>query len=215
MSANTTTRLAVLASGSGSNLQALLDACAGGDLAAEVVCVVSDRRGAMALERAEDARVPQVVLFPAPEPGECRATWDRQLGDIVRAARPDWVVLAGFMRVLSAGFLDQFPGRVVNLHPALPGELPGMRAIERAFQEHQLGLRTGTGVMVHLVPDDGVDCGPVVAVEPVPIQPNDTLESLADRMHAVEHRLLVDALVGLVRESPFFPHKETIHESNR
>ncbi len=217
-------RIAVLASGTGSNLQALLDACAVGDLDAEVVCVVSDRCGAKALERAENARVPFVQHVAAPEPGASRAAWDRKLGEILQSTRPDWVVLAGFMRLLSSGFLDQFPGRVVNLHPALPGQLPGTRAIERAFAEHQQGLRTQTGVMVHLVPDEGVDCGPVVASQPVAIQPDDSLDTLAARVHATEHRLLVEALVELVRNSSLaiarrstaspVTLKEPINESN-
>ncbi len=208
-------RLAVLASGSGSNLQALLDACAVGDLDAQVVCVVSDRRGAKALERAENARVGQVSFVPAPEPGASRVDWDKQLAEVVGESSPDWVVLAGFMRLLSPAFLDQFPGRVVNLHPALPGELPGTRAIERAFTEHQQGLRSHTGVMVHLVPDAGVDSGPVVAYEMVPIQQNDTPDALAARVHEVEHRLLVQALADLVREDRDASLKESIHESNR
>ena len=91
-------------------------------------------------------------------------------------------------------FLAHFPGRVVNLHPALPGELPGTHAIERAHEEFLAGTRTRTGVMVHLVPDEGVDVGPALAVAEVPIEPGDTLDDLATRIHAVEHQLLVDAL---------------------
>ncbi len=91
-------------------------------------------------------------------------------------------------------FLGWFPQRVVNLHPARPGELPGTHAIERAWHEALAGERTETGVMVHLVPDEGVDDGPVLATATVAIRPDDTLETLTERVHATEHRLLVDTL---------------------
>jgi formyltetrahydrofolate-dependent phosphoribosylglycinamide formyltransferase len=194
------TRLVVLASGTGSNLQAILDACAGGSLPAEVVAVVSDRPAATALDRATAAGVPAIAL--APEPGEQRTVYDTRLAAAVGAREPDIVVLAGWMRILTMSFLGRFPDRVVNLHPALPGELPGTHAIERAWHEALAGERTRTGVMVHVVPDEGVDCGPVLATATVPIQPDDTLESLAARVHATEHRLLVSTLADLCTRSP-------------
>ena len=194
------TRLVVLASGTGSNLQAILDACAGGTLPAEVAAVVSDRPAATALDRATAAGVPAIAL--APEPGELRADYDTRLAAVVGAREPDIVVLAGWMRILTMSFLGRFPDRVVNLHPALPGELPGTHAIERAWHEALAGERTRTGVMVHVVPDEGVDCGPVLATATVPIQPDDTLESLAARVHATEHRLLVSTLADLCTRSP-------------
>jgi phosphoribosylglycinamide formyltransferase-1 len=98
------------------------------------------------------------------------------------------------MRVLSSNFLGRFPGRVINLHPALPGAFPGIHAIDRAFEACRKGEIRGTGVMVHLVPDEGVDCGPVLLQEEVPILPEDTLETLEARIHSVEHRLLVAAI---------------------
>src|SRR4029453_7074797 len=110
---------------------------------------------------------------------------------------PDVVVLAGWMRILTMSFLGWFPGMVVNLHPALPGELPGTHAIERAWQEAQGGRRDRTGVMVHLVPNEGVDDGPVLATASISIHPSDTLESLTSRVHGVEHRLLVETLATL------------------
>ena len=191
-------RLVVLASGTGSNLQAVLDACARGDLPAQVVAVVSDRADAFALRRADDAGVPGVHV--GIRPGEDRADYDARLADVVAGFGPDVVVLAGWMRILTMSFLGWFPERVVNLHPALPGELPGTRAVERAWHEALAGERTQTGVMVHLVPDEGVDVGPVLASEPVPIRPDDTLESLTARVHATEHRLLVEVLGRLCAE---------------
>ncbi len=103
-------------------------------------------------------------------------------------------MLAGWMRILSSAFLERFPNRVVNLHPALPGTFPGTHAIQRAFEAYQSGQIEHTGVMVHLVPDEGVDSGPVLNQRIVPILPEDTLETLETRIHAVEHALLVETL---------------------
>ncbi len=197
-------RLVVLASGAGSNLQAILDACTNGTIAAEVVLVVTNRADAGAIDRARRAGVRTATLVPVP--GEGRPDYDARLADLVAAAAPDHVVLAGWMRILSMAFLHRFPGRVVNLHPALPGELPGTHAIERAHQEAQAGGRTRTGVMVHLVPDEGVDDGPVLATVEVPTSPDDSLDDLAARVHAAEHRLLVVTLADLCSpEHPLTP----------
>lgn len=185
-------RLVVLVSGDGTNLQAVLDACASGALPAEVVAVVSNKSDAHALQRA--ARAGVVSVHVGQHEGEARADYDARLADIVAGFAPDLVVLAGWMRILTTDFLGWFPDRVINLHPARPGELPGMHAIERAWHEALAGQRTRTGVMVHLVPDDGVDDGPVLATEDVPIRPDDTLERLEERIHATEHRLLVDSI---------------------
>ncbi len=193
-------RLAVLVSGSGSNLQAILDACSSGRIAADVVLVVSNRRDAYALHRAADAGVATAYhpLKPFRDAGRTRVDYDAALAEIVAAVEPDWVVMAGWMHVLSPAFLDRFPARVVNLHPALPGAFPGAHAIDDALAAFQRGEIDGTGVMVHLVPDAGVDDGPVLAAAEVPILGGDTVGSLADRIHHVEHALLVDVLVGLV-----------------
>ena len=188
-------RLVILASGSGSNAQAIIDACATGLLPAEVMAVVSDHGDAKALVRADTAGLPAVHV--GRRTGESRADYDARLADIVTGFDPDWVVLAGWMRVLTLNFLGWFPGMVVNLHPALPGELPGLHAVARAHAEAEAGTRTRTGVMVHLVPDEGVDVGPVLATAEVPIDPAETLDELEQRVHAVEHFLLVETLRNL------------------
>jgi phosphoribosylglycinamide formyltransferase 1 len=185
-------RLVVLISGNGTNLQAVLDACGSGALPATVAAVISNKREAFGLERAKLAGVPAVVL-PKPKEQD-RREYDARLADAVASYRPDWVILAGWMRVLSSEFLNRFPNRVINLHPALPGTFPGTHAIDRAFEAFGRGEIRATGVMVHLVPDEGVDSGPVLAQEEVPILPGDTLDSLEARVHGVEHRLLVDAI---------------------
>jgi formyltetrahydrofolate-dependent phosphoribosylglycinamide formyltransferase len=195
------TRLVVMVSGNGSNLQAILDACADGSLPARVVAVVSNHADVFALQRADAAGVPAVHV--GVHAGEARAEYDARLADVVAGFGPDYVVLAGWMRLLTTSFLGWFPGRVVNLHPALPGELPGTHAIERAYAEFQRGERSSTGVMVHLVPDEGVDDGPVLATATVSIEPADALADLEDRVHAVEHRLLVATLAQLCsKEAP-------------
>lgn len=192
-------KLVILISGSGTNLQAILDACASGYLPAEVEAVISNRAQAFGLERARRAGV-TVVARPKPKDQERRG-YDAELANLVASYQPDWVVLAGWMRILSSAFLERFPGRVVNLHPALPGAFPGTDAIQRAFQAYQQGAIQHTGVMVHLVPDEGVDSGPVLASESVPIFPGDTLEELEQRIHAVEHRLLVETLQKLINQT--------------
>jgi phosphoribosylglycinamide formyltransferase 1 len=189
-------RLVVLISGSGTNLQAILDACASGALPAQVTAVVSNKREAFGLERARRAGVPAIAR-PRPKEQD-RRVYDGELADLVASHRPDWIILAGWMRILSSNFLDRFPGRVINLHPALPGTFPGTHAIERAFDAYQKGKIRATGVMVHLVPDEGVDCGPVLLQEEVPIREDDTLESLEARIHTVEHRLLVAAIKNAI-----------------
>jgi phosphoribosylglycinamide formyltransferase 1 len=188
-------RIAVLASGSGSNLQAIIDACATGLIDGTVVHVVSDRGDAFALQRAAAAGVATTHL--ARHGGEPRPAYDVRLADAVEAAGADLVVLAGWMRILTMSFLGRFPGRVVNLHPALPGELPGTNAVARAWEQSRHGERAATGVMVHLVPDEGVDDGPVLGTAAVQIHADDTLDTLTERVHAAEHRLLVEVIAEL------------------
>jgi phosphoribosylglycinamide formyltransferase 1 len=189
-------RLVVLISGNGSNLQAILDACADGRLAAQVTAVISNQPDAYGLERARQAGV---LAIAAPKPkNQDRREYDKELAQQVAEYSPDWIILAGWMRILSANFLNRFPNRVVNLHPALPGTFPGTHAIEKAFAAFQRQEIDHTGVMVHLVPDEGVDSGPVLAQVDVPILPEDTLERLETRIHDCEHRILIEAIQTLL-----------------
>lgn len=193
-------RLAVLVSGSGSNLQAVIDACAGGTLDAVIVVVVSNRKDAYALVRAEHAGIP-ALYHPLKwflDTGRSREEYDAALADLTAPYRPGWIALAGWMHVLGMSFLSRFPSRVINLHPALPGQFPGTNSIARALEAYRRGEITETGVMVHRVPDAGVDNGPVLATVNVPIWSDDTLDTLTSRMHEAEHRLLVSTLVKLV-----------------
>ena len=184
-----TRRLVVLISGSGSNLQALLDR--GEGLGGRIELVVSDRPGAGGLERAERAGVPTAVVSPKDHTD--RDEWHQALHATVAAAEPDLVVLAGFMRILPASFVSAWP--VLNVHPSLLPAFPGAHAVEEALD---WGVRL-TGCTVHFV-DEQVDHGPIVAQEAVPVLPGDTPQSLHERIQAVEHRLLPDCVTLFCRD---------------
>src|SRR5262249_52777796 len=154
-------RLVILISGNGSNLQAILDACESGEIDARVISVISNKADAYGLTRAKKAGV-EAICFPR-QKNESREEYDTRLVFSVATFFPDYVILAGWMRILSSTFLSFFPGRVINLHPALPGMFPGTHAIVRAFEANRRGDIEHTGVMVHLVPDEGVDNGPVLS----------------------------------------------------
>jgi formyltetrahydrofolate-dependent phosphoribosylglycinamide formyltransferase len=194
-------RLIVCISGSGTNLQAILDAVADARLPAEVALVVSNRKAAAGLARAERAGVPTLYfpLQPYVGDGRDRAEYDEDLAQRLSAYHPDLVVLAGWMHIFSPAFLRHFPGQVVNLHPALPGAFPGLHAIERAYTAYRRGEIAHSGCMIHYVIPE-IDAGEVVAQTIVPIAPDDTLESFEARMHAAERRLMLEALRRLCRE---------------
>jgi len=184
-------RIAVLVSGSGTNLQALLDAAARGELApAEIVCVISNRPGVRALERAAAAGVPALVVDHKQFPG--REPFERALLAALAEHRVEAVVLAGFMRLLTSGFLDRFPDRVINIHPSLLPAFPGVDAQRQAF-EH--GVKV-TGATVHFV-DAGLDAGPIILQAAVPVLDGDDVETLRARILEREHELLPRALALL------------------
>ena len=188
-------RIVVLASGTGTNLQAILDVLHGRD-GVEVVGVGSDKPGARALERGRDAGI-ETATFPAAEYVD-REARDAAIGDWVEARDADLVVLAGYMQILSASFVARFRNRVVNVHPALLPAFPGLDAIGQALAA---GVET-TGVTVHLV-DEGVDTGPPLMQREVPVPPSRDRAELEAAIHAVEHELYPEAIrmiaTGLVR----------------
>jgi phosphoribosylglycinamide formyltransferase-1 len=179
-------RLGVLASGSGSNLQALLDACKAGALDAEVAVVIGNVAGARCLERAASAGVPALLL---PHKGLQREEYDARLVAALREHAVDLVCLAGFMRILTSVLLRAFPDRVLNIHPALLPSFPGMHGARQALQA---GARVA-GCTVHLV-DEGTDTGPILVQAAVPVLPGDTEDSLQARIHAQEHKAYVRAV---------------------
>ncbi len=173
-------RLGVLASGSGSNLQSILDACAAKTIAAEVAVVISNLSGARALERAQTAGVPAVLL---PHQGVPREQYDTLLVDQLRRHEVGLVCLAGFMRILSPVLLRAFENRILNIHPSLLPSFPGLHAVRQALGA---GVRV-SGCTVHLV-DEGTDTGPVLVQAAVPVLDGDDEEALAARILAQEHR---------------------------
>jgi phosphoribosylglycinamide formyltransferase-1 len=178
--------VAVLVSGSGSNLQSLIDTVHAPGGGIEIVLVVSSRPGVPALERAERAGIPTTVVALA---GRERGERDRELAGVVEAAAPGLVVLAGWMSILTGAFLDRFPDRVINLHPSLLPSFPGLHAIEQALA---WGVKV-TGVTVHYA-EEVVDGGPPILQEPVPVMYGDDADSLTARIREVEHRLVPEAV---------------------
>jgi phosphoribosylglycinamide formyltransferase-1 len=179
-------RLAVLASGTGTNLQAILDRVHGRDGIA-VACVGSNNPGAVALRRAREAGVETAVFERDAHPD--REARDSALGDWLEERDVDLIVLAGYMELLSRSFVARFRNRIVNVHPALLPSFPGLRAIEQAL-EH--GVRV-TGVTVHFV-DEGVDSGPIILQRAVPVPEDRDPKALEEEIHRVEHELLPDAI---------------------
>ena len=174
-------KLGVLISGRGSNLQALIDAQGRGELGGEVAVVVSNVETAAGLERASKAGIPTVVRS---HKGKRREDYDAEVVEVLREHDVDLVCLAGFMRLLSPVFVRAFPGRILNIHPALLPAFPGLDAQKQAV-EH--GVKV-SGATVHLV-DEGLDSGAIVAQEAVPVRSDDTAETLAARILEAEHRL--------------------------
>jgi formyltetrahydrofolate-dependent phosphoribosylglycinamide formyltransferase len=196
-------RLVVCISGSGTNLQTILDAIESRRLPVEVVLVVSNRKAAFGLARAERAGTPTLYfpLQPYTRDGRSREAYDHDLATQLRAYRPDLIVLAGWMHVFSPAFLQHFPDQVINLHPALPGAFPGLHAIERTYDAYRRGEIAHSGCMIHYVIPE-VDAGRVIAQAVVPIEPDDSLDAFEARMHVAEHRLIVEALRRLCSEGP-------------
>ncbi|GAA4113564.1 phosphoribosylglycinamide formyltransferase [Nocardioides fonticola] len=186
-------RLVVLVSGSGTNLQALLDACADPGYGAEVVAVGADRDGIEALARAERSGVPTFVRRVGDAAD--RDAWDADLTAAVAEHRPDLVVLAGFMKLVGERFLEAFGGRTVNTHPALSPSFPGMHGPRDALE---YGVKV-TGATLFLV-DAGVDTGQIVAQSAVPVEDDDDVATLHERIKAAERTMLVETVGRMMRE---------------
>lgn len=183
--------IVLLASGAGTLAQSVLDSVDELDCPYRVVALISDR-DCEAVERADRAGVPTSVVRPADHAD--RAAWDRALADAVSAYSPDWIVSAGFMRILGASFLERFADTVVNTHPALLPSFPGAHAVRDALD---YGVAV-SGCTVHVV-DAGVDTGPVIAQRAVEVRPDDTESTLHQRIKVVERDVLVDVLTAAAR----------------
>jgi phosphoribosylglycinamide formyltransferase 1 len=185
-------RLVVLVSGVGTNLQALIDACASESYGAAVAAVGADRSGTEGLARAERAGIPTFTTRLADHPA--RAAWDRALAEAVAAFDPDLVVSAGFMKLVGPVFLDRFGGRFINTHPSLLPAFAGMHGVQDALE---YGVKV-TGCTVFMV-DAGTDTGPVIAQAPVPVRDDDDVAALHERIKVAERALLVDAVGAMAR----------------
>jgi formyltetrahydrofolate-dependent phosphoribosylglycinamide formyltransferase len=199
-------RLVVMISGGGSNLQALIDACADGRIGAHIALVVSNRKNAFGLTRAAQANIPTWTAALKPyrdlhnDETAARHVYDVALAAHIAPYQPELIVLAGWMHILSPHFLNVFPRRVINLHPALPNTFIGINAIERAYESYTRGEITHSGVMVHYaIPE--VDLGEVIVQSNVPFIAEDTLDTFAARMHAAEHQIIVEAVRMVLSQS--------------
>ena len=180
-------KFAIFASGQGTNLQAIIDAVKAGEIKSELVLVFSDHRKAPALKRAETAGIKTLCLhrkdYAAPQ------SYDRDILIHLKEAEIDFVVLAGYARLLTPFFIETFPRKILNIHPSLLPSFKGLHAIKDAFT---YGVKM-TGVTVHIV-DDKMDHGPIVLQEAVKISENETLPTLEEKIHAVEHKLYPKAI---------------------
>ncbi|KAI9481489.1 MAG: phosphoribosylglycinamide formyltransferase [Benjaminiella poitrasii] len=186
--------IVVLISGSGTNLQALIDATQEKRLKAKITAVISNRKAAFGLERAKKAAIPTqtVSLKRFKDQGKTRIDFDIHVAKLIQENyKPDLVILAGWMHILSPEFLAFFNDNVMNLHPALPGQFDGAHAIERAYEAFKRGEISHTGIMVHKVIAD-IDRGEVILQRNVPILETDTLKDLEARIHSYEHKLIVE-----------------------
>ena len=188
-------RIGVLGSGSGSNMQSIVDAIAAGRLNAALACVISDVPGARILERARQHNVPGLYLDPAPFKTKLDGVAEQQYIETLRRYGVDTVVLAGFMRMVKPGVLRAFPGRVLNIHPALLPAFPGVHAWEQALTH---GAKVA-GCTVHVV-DEGMDSGPIIVQRAVPVLPEDTAATLHARIQEQEHQAYPEALQLLAEE---------------
>ncbi|KAI7889174.1 phosphoribosylglycinamide formyltransferase [Mucor mucedo] len=194
--------IVVLISGSGTNLQALINATQEGSLKGNIIAVVSNRKNAFGLERAKKAGIPTETfsLKQFKDNGKTRVDFDIYVAKTIQEKyHPDLVILAGWMHILSPEFLSFFTNNVMNLHPALPGQFDGAHAIDRAFEAFKKGEVKNTGIMVHKVIAD-VDRGDVILQREVPIYETDTLEDLENRIHSFEHQLIVEGAQAFLNE---------------
>lgn len=187
MSATKKVKVGVLASGSGTNLQAIIDACEKEGISAEVAVVLSDKEDVYALKRAEKHKIPHFFVNSKNFPS--REDYDRELIRILSEHEIDLVVLAGFMRLMSSVFIQAFRNRVMNIHPALLPSFPGTHGVRDALE---YGVKV-SGVTVHFA-DEGLDTGPIILQEAVPVLENDTEETLHNRIHQAEYRLYPKAI---------------------
>ena len=191
---NSPYNIIVLISGAGSNLQAIIDHIQSGDIQAEISLVISNKAKVKGLARAEAAGIPSLVLDHTQFLD--RESFDQSLAQIIASYEPDLIVLAGFMRILSEAFVRQFEGKLINIHPSLLPKYKGLHTHQRALENGD----TAHGATVHFVIPE-LDAGDIILQGVVPIHANDTVETLADRVHAIEHKIYPQAIKQLIEKS--------------
>lgn len=186
-------KFAVFISGNGTNLQAIIDAVKAGNITAELAFVISDREDAFGLQRAEHAAIKAMVFNPKNYTN--RQSVDRDIAAFLKKEEVDFIVLAGYMRILTPFFIKQFPRKILNIHPALLPSFKGAQGIKDAFT---YGVKV-SGVTVHFV-DEKMDHGPIIMQEAVAVEEHDTLETLEEKIHTVEHRIYPKAIQLFVED---------------
>ena len=184
-------RIGILASGNGTNLQAIIDAIEKKQLKTSIEIVISDNRAAHALKRAEKHHLPFQLIERKNYPD--KKSFEEEILKTLREKKVEWVVLAGFMRILSPHFVNAYRNRILNIHPSLLPSFPGKEAIRQAYEQKE----KMTGCTIHLV-DEGCDTGPIITQQKIPIEPGETLESLTEKVHQVEHQLYIKVLQWIV-----------------
>lgn len=186
-------RLAVFASGNGSNFEAIMQSIQKGEVDGELALLVSDQPDAFVLARAEKLGVPSIAFTP--KAFESKAAYESEVLDHLKAAKVDLIVLAGYMRIVGKTLLQSYPERIINIHPSLLPNYPGREGIIDAFMDKV----EQTGVTVHLV-DEGVDTGPILAQKTVAIEEGDTIDSLERKIHALEHELFPKVIQKMIKK---------------
>ncbi|WP_413304301.1 phosphoribosylglycinamide formyltransferase [Bacillus sp. 1P10SD] len=192
-------RFAVFASGSGSNFQAIVDKVQSGDLTAELTLLICDQPGANVIERARQARIPTFVFRPKEYPS--KADYEKEISLLLKERNIDFIVLAGYMRLIGPTLLKEFEGRIVNIHPSLLPDFPGKDAIGQALA----AKAKWSGVTIHYV-DEGMDTGPIIVQERIRLEDQETRESLQEKIQAIEHKLYPSILQMLLTRG------EVVHE---
>lgn len=187
-------RVAVFASGSGSNFQAISNAYKNKDIPGQLVCLFCDQTDAFVIERAKEENIPYFVLVKGKE--QAKVDYEKQIVQILEEARIDLIVLAGYMKILGNTLLKAYPNRIINLHPSLLPKFKGANGIEEAY----LSNEKKTGISIHLV-DQGIDTGPIIFQKELLMNQGETLEELTDRIHQLEHQYYPKIIADFIREN--------------
>lgn len=195
-------RFAVFASGSGSNFQAIVDKVQSGELSADLTMLICDQPGAYAIERARKARIPSFVFQAKEYPS--KADYEKEISFLLKERNVDFIVLAGYMRLIGPTLLKEFEGRIVNIHPSLLPDFPGKDAIGQALA----AKAKWSGVTIHYV-DEGMDTGPIIVQERVRVEESETRESLQEKIQAIEHKLYPSILQMLLTRGEVINEEKT------